>query len=86
MASGPADTGNLPGHNGDELQGLALELRNTAQIDPETRPDLSAIFISHSKKIVINMRFSHHVQIEGGALPTGVPTTGLAADTMPVIA
>jgi len=50
VASGPADTGNLPGHNGDELQGLALELRNTAQIDPEARQDLSAIFISNSKK------------------------------------
>jgi hypothetical protein len=32
MASGPADTGNLPGDNGGKLQSLALELRNSAQI------------------------------------------------------
>jgi hypothetical protein len=33
VASGLADTGNLPGHNGGELQGMALELRHPAQID-----------------------------------------------------
>jgi hypothetical protein len=32
------------------------------------------------------MKISHHFQIEGGASPKGVPTTGLAADTMPVVA
>ncbi|MGB5100758.1 MAG: hypothetical protein WBN94_09210 [Methanothrix sp.] len=34
VASGPADIGNIPGNNGRKLQGLALELRNAAQIDP----------------------------------------------------
>jgi len=43
VASGPADTGNLSGNNGNELQGLALELRHTAQIDPAAQTDLSAI-------------------------------------------
>jgi len=33
VASGPSDIGNLPGNNGDELQGLALELRDSAQIN-----------------------------------------------------
>jgi hypothetical protein len=82
VASGPADTGNLPGNNGNELQGLALELRNTAQIDPVAQTGPSAFLFY----ILKNMGISHHVQMEGGALPKGVPTTGLAADTRPVIA
>jgi hypothetical protein len=37
VASGPADTGNLPGDNGGELQSMALELRDSTQIDPEKK-------------------------------------------------
>jgi len=44
VASGPSDIGNLPGNNGDELQGLALELRDSAQIDPAQR-QIYQIFI-----------------------------------------
>jgi hypothetical protein len=80
VASGPADTGNLPGNNGNELQGLALELRNTAQIDPAAQTEPSAFLFS-----ILKNENPPHVQMEGGALPKGVPTTGLAADTMPVI-
>jgi hypothetical protein len=45
VASGPADTGNLPGNNGNELQGLALELRHTAQIDPGAKDTSISYFI-----------------------------------------
>jgi len=39
------------------------------------------------KKLFLKVRISYyHVQTEGGAPPKGVPTTGLAADTMPDIA
>jgi hypothetical protein len=46
VASGPVDTGNLPGNNCGKLQGLALELRHTAQIDSVVQTDLSAILFS----------------------------------------
>jgi hypothetical protein len=36
VASEPAGAGNLPGDYGYKLQGMALELRNAAQINGES--------------------------------------------------
>jgi hypothetical protein len=46
VAPGPVDTGNLPGNNGYKLQGMALELRNAAQIGLNHRMYQSSVLFS----------------------------------------
>ena len=87
MASVSVDTGYIPGHPGRELQGLALELCDPAQID---RSDNRNGFTSFQ----LLLRFSSFLGIDqekiGGRTAAdvdgperGEPTSGLAAETAP---
>jgi hypothetical protein len=94
VASSPVDTGDLPGDIGDELQSLALELHDAAQVRQSRDGIHPRYFLSKlsdctnqdSKIFTKKFRASYHCQMAGRALFAGVPTTGLAADTAPLIA
>jgi hypothetical protein len=45
VASIPVDIGDLPWDNGDELQGLALELYDAAKVSIAERRELSPLFL-----------------------------------------
>jgi hypothetical protein len=46
VASSPVDTGALPGDIGDELQSLALELHDAAQVRQSREREPSSLFLS----------------------------------------
>lgn len=66
MASSPVNTGDLPGDNGDELQSLALELYDAAQVKTAWRNPLyfrtkSGLIPANSLAGVVTQSYSDYI-------------------------
>ena len=89
MASVSVDTGYIPGHPGRELQGVALELCDPAQIDRHQEPG-SNLFSASFVFLFRDLGSIDQEKTGGRALALdidgperGVPISGLAAETAP---